>query len=204
MRLTWNRFIKDSYPIFWSHSVDFVHTIEDRITKDRDSVAVDTDSWLQRVTFDIISDTGFGLKLDAIHEPDSDIVNTLASANSPSPEAHKHRVLAFLVPRWALWNWPSKRRHEIDHMVDVLHEVALPLINTRRATYASKQLSEEEMESDVQTTDSKNAHSDIIATLLRSPHAGTFDDEFLVAQAGSFLIAGMVSIRRLHGQRDRR
>ena len=168
-----------------------MHTIEDQITKDRDSVAMDTDSWLQRVTFDIISDTGFGLKLDAVHKPDDDVVNTLASANSPSSEAHKHRVLAFLVPRWALWNWPSKRRHEIDHMVDVLHELALPLIKSRRAAYADKQMSVEELESDTHTGDSKSAHNDIVATLLRSPHANTFDDEFLVAQAGSFLIAGM-------------
>jgi cytochrome P450 len=36
----------------------------------------------------------------------------------------------------------------------------------------------------------KSAHSDIIATLLRSPHADSFTDEFLEAQAATFLIAG--------------
>jgi cytochrome P450 len=152
---------------------------------------MDTDSWLQRVTFDIISDTGFGLKLNAVHDPDNDTVTTLAGANSPSLEAHRHRMLAFLVPRWALWNWPSKRRREIDHMVDVVHDLSLPLIKTRREKYADNQMSVEEMESDTAiTTRPKEAHTDIIATLLRSPQADSFDDEFLVAQAASFLIAG--------------
>jgi cytochrome P450 len=185
------KFIKDSYSTFWEHATSFAHTIENQITEKRDHFDMDTDAWLQRVTFDIISDTGFGLHLDAVHNPDNDIVATLAGANSPSLEAHKHRMLAFLVPRWALWNWPSKRRHEIDYMVKVLHDLALPLIKTRRTAYASKQMSAEEMESETFVSGAKNAHNDIVATLLQSPHAKEFGDEFLVAQAGSFLIAGM-------------
>jgi cytochrome P450 len=166
-----------------------VNTIEAQINKSGGSTILEADEWLQRVTFDIIGDTGFGLHINAVREPDNDIVTSLAQANSPSPAAHKHRVLAFLVPRWALWNWPSKRRRELDHMVEVSHQVALPGIKARREAYAGKQLTTTEVE-DESLDNQKGAHSDIIATLLRSPHADTFTDEFLVAQSATFLIAG--------------
>jgi cytochrome P450 len=75
-------------------------------------------------------------------------------------------------------------------MVDVVHNISLPLIQTRRAKYANNQMSVEEMENETVMASAENAHTDIIATLLRSPHANSFDDEFFVSQAATFLIAG--------------
>ena len=75
-------------------------------------------------------------------------------------------------------------------MVDVVHDISLPLIRARREKYANKQMSVEEMESESAATGAKDTHTDIIATLLRSPYAKSFGDEFLVSQAATFLIAG--------------
>jgi cytochrome P450 len=185
------KYIKNLYPTFWSHTGSLVRVLEEEIHKGGDSVELIVDDWLPRVTFDIIAKAGFGLDMNAVRDPGNPVIEAMSQVNSTSPEAQKHRMLGFFVPRWALWNWPSKRRWEIDHIVELIHQVALPGIQKRRGLYSSKKLTAAQMEDE--SIDLENIpDTDTVTTLLRSPYP--FSDKELLAQSTTFLLAGQDTV----------
>ncbi|OAP60605.1 hypothetical protein AYL99_05607 [Fonsecaea erecta] len=185
------KYIKNLFPRFWTHTKQLVATLGKEIDQaGPDSAAiVNVESWMMRATLDIVAATGFGVEINAIKNPESDLARLLPLSNSTSPEATFYRLLAFLVPYWLYVRLPMARRYEIDQIVKALHEATLPIIKSRRKALAGQEsvvpdAQEEESGSDPQ----KIPDTDIISTLLHFKEP--FTDKELVDQSATILAAG--------------
>jgi cytochrome P450 len=183
------KYIKDLYPKFWDHTKNLIRAIDNKLAEPGFSgkSVVQVDAWLHRVSFDIIGDAGFGLRIDGVNHPESDTIRVLSKATEASKEAHQYRVLAFLLPRWLHWNLPITRRYQIDRTREVLAELSLPGITQRRALYSQKTLSISDEKEESMSAE-KVPDTDVVTTLLRFPQP--LSDSELLAQSASFLLAG--------------
>jgi cytochrome P450 len=181
------KYIKDLFPRFWFYTTRLVSALEKEV--EGSTGVVDVEGWMMRATLDVVAATGFGVDVNAIAKPDSDLARVLPLSNSTSAKATSYRLLAFLLPYWLYVRLPLARRYEIDNIVKALNDATLPLIQSRRKALAGKQILDPDADDDKSLSESKTATDrDVISTLLRFKEPLT--DKELMAQSATILAAG--------------
>ncbi|EXJ59060.1 hypothetical protein A1O7_06491 [Cladophialophora yegresii CBS 114405] len=187
------KYIKDLFPRFWSYTAKLVAALEKEVdlVGEGSTAVVDVEGWMMRATLDVVAGTGFGLEVNAIAKPDSDLARLLPLSNSTSPKATCYRLLAFLLPYWLYVRLPLARRYELDLIVKALNDATGPLIRSRRKALAGKQILDRDAadDDDKAASESQTAtETDVVSTLLRFKEPLT--DKELMAQAATILAAG--------------
>ncbi|KIW95403.1 uncharacterized protein Z519_03987 [Cladophialophora bantiana CBS 173.52] len=185
------KYIKNLFPRFWMHTAQLVSSLNKEIDQAGldSSAVVNVEGWMMRATLDIVAATGFGVEINAIDNPESDLARLLPLSNSTSPEATFFRLLAFLMPYWLYVRLPMARRYEIDRIVKALDDATLPMIRSRRKALAGREnLDPDSEEEKSGSAPQKFADTDIISTLLQFKEPCT--DKELVAQSATILAAG--------------
>ncbi|KIX95600.1 uncharacterized protein Z520_08720 [Fonsecaea multimorphosa CBS 102226] len=185
------KYIKNLFPRFWMHTRQLVASLEKEIDQaGQDSAAVvNVESWMMRATLDIIAATGFGVEINAIQNPESDLARLLPLSNSTSREATFYRLLAFLLPYWLYVRLPMARRCEIDQIVKALDDATLPMIQSRRKALVGQKSVDPDAQEEKSGSDPQEfADTDIISNLLQFKEP--FTDKELMAQSATILAAG--------------
>ncbi|OQV08261.1 hypothetical protein CLAIMM_12567 [Cladophialophora immunda] len=185
------KYIKNLFPRFWTHTKQLIAALEKEIDHpgQDSSAVVNVESWMMRATLDIVAATGFGVEVDAIQNPGSDLARLLPLSNSTSPEATFYRLLAFLLPYWLYVRLPMSRRYEIDEIIKALDDATLPMIKSRRKAFAGQEsLDPDSLEEKSGSGPQKFADTDILSTLLQFKEP--FTDKELMAQSATILAAG--------------
>ncbi|KAK1757519.1 cytochrome P450 4V2 [Echria macrotheca] len=175
------RHTKDLYPVFWSKSRECVQAMMEAIKsehkpsvpggEDRDPNVVEIGGWASRATLDIIGVAGMGRDFEAIKNPNNELSQTYQRIFRPD---QGERILGFLgqfLPGWFLEALPIKRNSEIHQAARYIRATCADMIREKKQKLARKEFT----------------GVDILSVALES---GGFDDENLIDQIMTFLLAG--------------
>ncbi|ETI21976.1 hypothetical protein G647_06046 [Cladophialophora carrionii CBS 160.54] len=96
------KYIKDLFPRFWFYTTEFVAALEKEIDRvgEGSTAVVDVEGWMMRATLDVVAGTGFGVEVNAIAKPDSDLAEAVATVEFHESEGNN--LSAFGLPLAAL------------------------------------------------------------------------------------------------------
>lgn len=179
--------VKALYPQFWSRAYDGVEAIAQDVKKSVEmghaSIKADASDgevgevaftdWLRRITLDNIGEVGFGFNFNAIREPETE-VNLTYEFLFKSHETHVAvtflEALADFFPVFWLQRLPIQHNIRTRAAVDTIRGIIRGVIQAKRSP-----------------DDEPSAAVDLISVAKSS---GAFDDESLVDQSMTFLVAG--------------
>jgi cytochrome P450 len=184
------RHVKELFPVFWKKSAECVRKMTEEINEslghlpndkrianmsvlkvDSDEAVMEVSNFASRATLDIIGVTGMGKDFGAIQDPKTPLAEVYRQITSPSRDQLIIALASLFLHPWIADKLPLQRNLEIFNGVKVIRNVALELIQEKKAKLAKGQLDD----------------LDIISTALES---GAFSDENLVDQLMTFLAAG--------------
>ncbi|OCT52095.1 cytochrome P450 [Cladophialophora carrionii] len=167
------KYTKDLFPRFWFDTTELVAALEKEIDRVGEGSAA----------------VSFGVEVNAIAKPDSDLARLLPLSNCTSPKATTYRLLAFLSPYWLYARLPLARRYELDQIVNAQNDATGPLIRSRRKALAGKQILDPDADEDKFQFESQTATEiDVVSTLPSFKEPLT--DKKLMAQSATTLAAG--------------
>ena len=169
-----SRHIKDLVPIFWSKTVEMASVLQsaavDPVTNAHR--LVDLSTIAARATLDIISLAAFDKCFDTMHDPKGELSLAYRRIVTPGRNRRFRTALAGLLPKTILWALPLQRNDSIRESNTVIKNVCRDSIQRAKTQNAAS--------SGVEAVN-------ILSVALRCEN---FDDEDLVDQLMTFLIAG--------------
>lgn len=164
------RHIKELYPGFWEKSKEMVDTIAQHITSTSSNV-VEVGAWTSRATLDIIGVAGMGQDFGALQNPNNKLSVTYKTIFNPPKYARYMQLAGAFLPQWFLRALPIKRNTEIEDASEFIKQTCRDLITAKKAKMEKAERTE----------------VDILSVAIES---GGFNDEELVNQMMTFLVAG--------------
>ncbi|TLS27379.1 hypothetical protein PpBr36_04245 [Pyricularia pennisetigena] len=169
--------VKALYPQFWTRAYDGAEEIAQEMKKanasDGHVADVAFTDWLRRITLDNIGEAGFGFSFNAIQNPKTE-VNLTYEFLFKSQETHVAvtflEALADFLPVLWLQKLPIQHNIRTKAAVDTIRSIIRGVIQAKRTP-----------------EDDPSAAVDLISVAKSS---GAFDDESLVDQSMTFLVAG--------------
>ncbi|GAB7366448.1 hypothetical protein MBLNU230_g8244t1 [Neophaeotheca triangularis] len=187
------RHVKELYPVFWDKSRELLDCLslaskataptfekgenlsdlekEAPDAKRHAPGVIEVGEWVSRATLDIIGLSGMGQDFGALQDPNNKLSHTYRMVVNPSRMAKILQVASIFLPTWVVRNLPVKRNGELEASSEYIKQTCRDLIANKRRAMAEKD----------------RVGKDILSVAMES---GGFDDEDLVNQMMTFLIAG--------------
>ncbi|SMQ45992.1 unnamed protein product [Zymoseptoria tritici ST99CH_3D7] len=189
------RHIKEIYPVFWKKSQELAACLAvaskveagDAPVKDGDAKdeehkhapgTINVGNWSSRATLDIIGLSGMGQDFNSLADPSNKLSQTYANVLRLPPGNILTKILQFapmFLPHWLLAALPIKRNADLNEATTVIKQTCRDLIASKRALLEKSEKSDD------------TSNRDILSVALQS---NAFDDENLVNQLMTFLVAG--------------
>ncbi|KAF2223440.1 cytochrome P450 [Elsinoe ampelina] len=168
------RHVKDLYQTFWDKSNELVERISYDIAHQGADYGhaqnvVEVGEYTSRATLDIIGTAGLGQDFGSIADPNNTLSQHYKAIFQPARGQRYLQMAGIILPGWFMRNIPLKRNYEIMAARKYIRQTCEKLIQDKRAKLK------------------KSRDFDILSVAMES---GGFNDEELINQLMTFLVAG--------------
>jgi cytochrome P450 len=164
------RHIKELYPVFWSKSVEFCHTVKAALDRDASTV-LEIGHYSTQVTLDIIGLAGLGRDIGSLRTSDDELIANYEEILEPTTEKAVYFLLHLILPPWLIGMLPWRLNERVRITTSNLKRFCAEFVVERKS-----RMKHESQES-----------VDILSIMIRS---NDFSDQDLVDQLLTFLAAG--------------